>query len=182
MTIDYAILGMLSWKPMTGYDMKRIIQESPIMYWSGNNNQIYKSLVELLENGYVTNELLYQESAPNKKVYSITESGMAILKEWMLTTEPELPEIKKNFLIQLSWASQLGIVEIKELVNQYKKIIEQQTAMRQEEKKRRKNFPNRSKQEQYIWEMLYDNIRMGYEAELQWIHQFLDGLERAGKE
>lgn len=29
MTIDYAILGMLSWQPLTGYDIKKIIQESP---------------------------------------------------------------------------------------------------------------------------------------------------------
>ena len=27
-TIDYTILGMLSWKPMTGYDMKRMMQDS----------------------------------------------------------------------------------------------------------------------------------------------------------
>ena len=32
-TIDYTILGMLSWKPMTGYDMKRMMQNSPVMYW-----------------------------------------------------------------------------------------------------------------------------------------------------
>ena len=50
-TIDYTILGMLSWKPMTGYDMKRMMQDSPVMYWSGNNNQIYKALVQLLDMG-----------------------------------------------------------------------------------------------------------------------------------
>ena len=73
-TIDYTILGMLSWKPMTGYDMKRMMQDSPVMYWSGNNNQIYKALVQLLDMGLVTNEVQYQESAPNKKVYSIPGS------------------------------------------------------------------------------------------------------------
>ena len=90
-TIDYTILGMLSWKPMTGYDMKRMMHDSPVMYWSGNNNQIYKALVQVLDMGYVTNELQYQESAPNKKVYSITDSGRAALEAWILETEPEIP-------------------------------------------------------------------------------------------
>ena len=44
MIIDYAILGLLSWKPLTGYDVKRVMQDSPFLYWSGNNNQIYKAL------------------------------------------------------------------------------------------------------------------------------------------
>lgn len=182
MTIDYAILGMLSWRPLTGYDMKRMIQESPIMYWSGNNNQIYKSLVQLLDNGYVTNEVQYQESAPNKKIYSITESGRVALKEWVLNTDPEIPDIKKNFLIQLSWAGQLGLSEINELINRYEDTMKQQVAMQQEEKIRQKNFPNRSRQEQYIWEMVYENLRMEYETELQWIRQLREGLNQGNKE
>ena len=35
MQIDYAILGLLSWKPLTGYDVKRVMQDSPFLYWSG---------------------------------------------------------------------------------------------------------------------------------------------------
>lgn len=64
MIIDYAILGLLSWKPLTGYDVKRVMQGSSFLYWSGNNNQIYKTLVKLLESGFVTNEIQYQENAP----------------------------------------------------------------------------------------------------------------------
>ena len=35
MMIDHAILGLLSWKPLTGYDVKRVMQDSPFLYWSG---------------------------------------------------------------------------------------------------------------------------------------------------
>ena len=44
MTLEYAILGLLSWKPFSGYDLKKIFSDSPIYYWSGNNNQIYRTL------------------------------------------------------------------------------------------------------------------------------------------
>ena len=42
MTIKYAILGLLSWKPFSGYDLKKIFVDSASLYWSGNNNQIYR--------------------------------------------------------------------------------------------------------------------------------------------
>ena len=56
-SIKHAILGILSFKPLTGYDIKKIIQESSFMYWSGNNNQVYKALLELHDKGFVTNEV-----------------------------------------------------------------------------------------------------------------------------
>ena len=67
MSINFAILGILSYKPMTGYDLKKIIQDSTFMPWSGNNNQIYRSLTKLLDEGLVTNEVLHQESSPTKR-------------------------------------------------------------------------------------------------------------------
>jgi DNA-binding PadR family transcriptional regulator len=54
MLINNAILGLLSYRPMTGYEIKKIIQDSSYMHWSGNNNQIYKALLELAEDGFVT--------------------------------------------------------------------------------------------------------------------------------
>ena len=59
----------------------------------------------------------------------------------------------------------------------YEKIMIQQLAMHREEKRREKNFPNRSEQEHFVWEMLYDNYVIMCEAELQWIQQFREGLE-----
>ena len=40
MTIKYAMLGFLSWRPLAGYDIKKLMVDSPVLYWSGNNNQI----------------------------------------------------------------------------------------------------------------------------------------------
>ena len=91
MSIKFAILGLLSWKPSTGYDLKKVFEESSAMYWSGNNNQIYKSLVQLLDEGLVTNEIRHQDSSPSKKVYTITDEGLAELREWTLSL-PEAPD------------------------------------------------------------------------------------------
>jgi len=46
MTIQFAVLGLLSGKPSSGYELKKVFEDSPYLYWSGNNNKIYKSLLD----------------------------------------------------------------------------------------------------------------------------------------
>lgn len=170
MSINYAILGILSCKPLTGYDLKKIIQESPFMYWSGNNNQIYKSLVELLDEGFVTSEVHHQESSPSKKVYTISKEGLAELKEWVLSS-PEPPELKNTFLIQLAWADLLREDELTNLLSAYENQIKMQIIL-QKEKQRRGTFsPARTNREVYLWDMIHENIIQSYENELTWLEK-----------
>lgn len=168
MSIKLAILGILSWKPATGYDLKKVIEDSSAMYWSGNNNQIYRSLVQLLEEGLVTNEVHHQTSSPSKKIYTITEEGLAELKDWVLAA-PELPEFKKSFLTQLAWADLLTPEELNSLLTRYEEEIRMHIVLLQEKKRRGPIAPNRTPRESYIWEMIDDNIRSSYQHELQWV-------------
>lgn len=168
MSIKYAVLGILSYNSYTGYDLKKIIQDSPFMHWSGNNNQIYRSLVELLGEGLVTNEVLHQESSPSKKLYTITEEGRVKLKEWILLS-PEPPEFKKSFLVQLAWADQLMDDELNDLLMKYEYEINMQILLQQEMIRRGPFLPNRSPREEFIWNMIHKNIISAYENEVKWV-------------
>ncbi len=168
MSIKHAILGVLSYKPSTGYELKKIFEESSFMYWSGNNNQIYKALVELLDEDLVSNEVQHQTGSPSRKIYTITEEGAAELKEWVLSI-PDVPEFKKTFLVQLAWADQLNIDEIDLLLSRYENEIMMKLFMEQEKIRRGIFSPDRSARERYIWEMIGDNIISSYRNELSWI-------------
>lgn len=168
MSIKYAILGLLSFKPLTGYDIKKIIQDSPFMHWSGNNNQIYKSLVELLDEGFVTGEVRHQEGSPSKKIYTITKEGLDELKERSLLP-PDPPEFKKTFLVQLAWADQLNTDELNALLLQYEYEIKMQIVLQQEMGRRGIFSPDRTSREKFIWNMIYQNIISSYENELEWV-------------
>ena len=81
MAIKFAILGLLSWRPFSGYDMKKVLADSSALYWSGNNsNQVYPSLVQLHKDGLVTVEVEQDAGYPPRKVYSITAQGVCQLK------------------------------------------------------------------------------------------------------
>jgi PadR family transcriptional regulator, regulatory protein AphA len=168
MSINYAILGILSYKSMTGYDLKKIIQDSNFMHWSGNNNQIYKSLTELLDKGMVTNVVKHQESSPTKKIYKITSEGLDALKEWVLSPA-EISEIKKPFLVQLAWSKQLNTSELNMMIGEYENQVKMQLLMEQSNKGDTNFSPDRTELERTIWNFINDNIRRTYENELAWV-------------
>ncbi|QJD82095.1 DUF4180 domain-containing protein [Cohnella herbarum] len=182
MSITNAILGLLSCQSATGYDLKKIIQDSPFMPWSGNNNQIYKVLVELLDDGFVTNETHHQEGAPSKKIYTITAEGLAELRRRiLLPAEP--PEFKKTFLLQLAWANSLTSEELSVLIDNYEQEIRAQMLLLKEQNSRATAWsPQRSDREATIWNMIHMNLISSYENELRWTQHLRETLFQVQKE
>ncbi len=181
MTIEYAILGILSLRPMTGYDLKKVMQESQFMHWSGNNNQIYKALVELLEQDYVQNEVQHQDGAPSKKLYTITPAGREAIAAWSAAA-PELPECKKPFLTQLAFAHALGDEQLHKLLLTYEHEAWMQLQMCREQARRGGGFTARSDREALLWELIDDNVEQGWLAELNWVRRVRERLnERAAE-
>lgn len=172
MSIEYAILGLLSWRPSTGYELKKIIEDSSFMHWSGNNNQIYKALLNLERNELVACEVIQQIGSPSKKLYSITAEGLRELANWLVSS-PEAPEIKKSFLVQFAWSDMLSDQEISDLLDRYEHEIKLQLIMHKQKEKRQtgQSAPARSARERLIWELISENIISTYKNELDWIRQ-----------
>jgi len=172
MSIRHAILGFLSWKPFTGYELKKIFADSLSFHWSGNNNQIYGSLVELHKSGAVSIEVLQQEKLPAKKVYTITDSGREELRAWLLS-EPELPMLRSLAHIQLAWAACLSDEELDCLLASYERQLSDQAIMCREMLARSSVAeggvePRRSERERLIWRSIDENRVAFYEGELSW--------------
>lgn len=175
MSIRYAILGLLSWKPATGYDIKKMIVDSSVMYWSGNNNQIYKSLVGLMKDDMVSAETLYEENSPVKKLYTITDKGRDDLRKWVAST-PEPPELRNTFLIQLAWADQLTDNELISLISRYEEEVNIQLVLNIEKQRRGGISPQRTQREAFLWDMINRNITSAYENELQWVKKLRESI------
>src|SRR5437870_11237908 len=83
MSIKHAILGLLSKKPLHGYDLKAAYEEDLVPATQLNYGQVYTTLERLHRDGLVTAELVSQLERPDKKVYALTENGRRELKEWL---------------------------------------------------------------------------------------------------
>lgn len=174
MSIKYAILGFLSWRAFTGYELKKLFAESATLCWSGNSNQIYKTLVELHKEDLVSLEIQPQEAHPSRKVYTTTEKGLAELKSWVLST-PEPPLQKNAFLIQLAWADQLDSEEVDALLETYEDKLHTQLFMFRT-RDQRKASPQRTPRETYLWNMISENWISFYENELHWVRKVREEL------
>ena len=164
MSIKYVILGFLSESSLTGYDLKKKFTESEVFHWSGNNNQIYRSLVELHDGNLVTVEVQYQESKPPRKIYTITDIGLQTLRQWMLST-PELPQFRNALLLQLSWADQLEPNELDNTLAQYEDELQVHIAMLRE--KMRRQSSNQSANG--FKDRIANRCLSFYELELTWV-------------
>jgi DNA-binding PadR family transcriptional regulator len=173
--IQYAILGLLSWQPLSGYDLKKIISESEVFYWSGNNNQIYTALVRLHADGLATRQVQLQESLPAKKIYSITPAGSAELRRWVLSTT-ELSEVRNTLLIQLAWADSLSAGELDALLGRYEDEIDLKQRMLQEKASRPALAPDRTPREIYLWEQVSQYLLSACRNELDWVRRLRTDL------
>ena len=106
MSLEYAALGFLSYRPMSGYDLKKYFDESVGHFWSATQSHIYKALDALQQRGAVQVELIPQHGRPNRKEYRITESGRAELQAWLKTPLP-LELVREPWLIQVFFAHNL---------------------------------------------------------------------------
>ncbi|MBN1190547.1 MAG: PadR family transcriptional regulator [Dehalococcoidales bacterium] len=176
MEIMYAILGFLSWRPFTGYDLKKMMSASTAFYWSGNNNQIYTTLVQMHRNGLVTLDVQHQEHLPSRKVYQLTDEGRSELNKW-IRTSPAPPLFKKTFLVQLAWASRLDKSELDSLLEKYEYEVNMHLLMLNEKRRRGEELnPARTATERYIWEMVSENFLRSYAAELAWVRELREGI------
>ncbi len=175
MSIKYVILGYLSWRPMTGYDIKRLIADSETLPWSANNNQIYRALVDLHRNEWVSKTIEEQVGSPNRHVYAITEAGLDALKAWVLS-EPALEFSKKPILTQLMWADCLSHEELDALLEAYLNVVGEKLFFVRVQADEKPNMPERTPREQYLWHMIQRNAMMHYELELKWVRQMRQEL------
>src|ERR1700757_2583429 len=99
------ILGMLSLRPRSGYDIKTVVDRSTRFFWAASYGQIYPELRRLEEEG-----LIEGEDAPSggrsRRVYRITKAGGEALREWLLGSTVTI-EYRDESLLRLFFADAL---------------------------------------------------------------------------
>lgn len=116
MSLPHAILGLLNYQAMTGYDLKhRWFDVSMRYFWPADQAQIYRTLDNLVTQGWATFTIEPGGDRPNRKVYSLTESGRQELQQWLTTPLP-LPPVRDPLMVQLFSAADIPDAEIADLL------------------------------------------------------------------
>jgi DNA-binding PadR family transcriptional regulator len=96
----FAILGFLTLGPMSGYDIKKLVEESVDNFWSESFGQIYPALRRLAGDGLIEKDESPSEGGRPRHVYSISDRGREALAAWLREpTEP--PPVRIELLLKL---------------------------------------------------------------------------------
>ncbi len=96
---DFVILGLLSFGPRSGYDIRKEVRESTGHFWSESYGQIYPALRRLLRAGLVRRREA-AAGARRRHVYELAPGGRQALVRWLrapLDPEP----VRRELLLKL---------------------------------------------------------------------------------
>ena len=79
--LEQVILGVLMQQPMSGYDIKKVIDHSVGLFYRSSFGSLYPALGRLADKGRVSVTEL--EDSKNKKIYTIVESGRIDFLDWL---------------------------------------------------------------------------------------------------
>ena len=105
MSLQHALLGFLNYQPMTGYELKQTMDVSTSNFWHAKQSQIYTTLKKMEESGWVVSDVEEQNGRPNRRVYTLTESGGAALQTWLAKPLLELQARKELLLLKLFFSA-----------------------------------------------------------------------------
>jgi len=82
-TLSLAILGLISQRPLTGYDLRKVFATTPMGHFSSSPGAIYPALKRLEEPGWVRGVAAGEQTRRARVIYEITARGFKMLKKYL---------------------------------------------------------------------------------------------------
>lgn len=124
-TTSYTILGLLSFgEEMSGYDVRQWAQNMKFFYWSPAQSQVYSELRRLAEHDLVTMREVQQSGKPDKRLYQITDAGVAEFQRWWASDELGTATVLKHSVVLKIFFGHMGTPQ--KLVDLLEKFSEEQ--------------------------------------------------------
>jgi DNA-binding PadR family transcriptional regulator len=105
-TAGYLLLGLLSVRSWTGYELTQQIRHSLEHVWPSSEANIYREQHRLVRDGLATVAAEPAGAARTRKRYRITPAGRQALREW-LASPPAPPSLEVEAMVR-AWFADAG--------------------------------------------------------------------------
>lgn len=108
---------------MTGYELDKAFRVSLSFFWQAKTSQIYRELDAMELCGWLTSERIIQSEKPNKRVYTITNSGKEALDNWLSLPGSDIDHamrVKSAFLMRVFFAGETGTEQALKMLRAYR--------------------------------------------------------------
>jgi PadR family transcriptional regulator AphA len=180
MSLKHALLGFINYCPMTGYELKKFFDTSVAHFWNAELSQIYPALKAMESEGLVEMKVEVQEDRPNRKVYSITDSGRRELLDW-LAKPADREQVREPILIKVFFGSSLPKQELIEVISKCADETRLMVAYLEYAHKFTDKFVEALglQHEALFWQLTIDCGLRIHRAELEWAEEAVRQIEAA---
>jgi len=110
---ELAILSLIAERPRHGYEIEETIEARGMRGWTDIGfSSIYYMLKKLTEAGLLVQEARESERGPARKVYTITEAGIAALREGTREVLTDLDGTERDLMLGLANLPVLSPAEV----------------------------------------------------------------------
>jgi len=173
MAIAHAILVSLINTPASGYELAKQFEASVGFFWKATYQQIYRELTKLEDLGWISAQVIAQETRPDKKLYSVTELGKQQLIEWM-NSKCEAAVIKDDLLVKIFAGYLIPNQKLVEELERHRQIHIQKLKVYQDIEQQHFQNPQTLAPE---YKFRYLTLRKGIGYETDWISWCEEAIE-----
>ncbi|WP_019815360.1 PadR family transcriptional regulator [Saccharomonospora saliphila] len=94
MSLRYALIALLTGRPMTGYDISKSFSRSVAHVWHAPDSQIYPELNRMERDGLLDSVEVPWGKKGTKKEYHVTDAGLTTFRKWM--EAPLVPQRQRD--------------------------------------------------------------------------------------
>src|SRR6478672_2108683 len=103
-SVQNALLALLAQRPRHGYELHDLFEAALGGHWELNTGQIYSSLERLARDGLVVEDSIEKGGGPDKRLWSLTEAGLAELHAWFAAAVPRDYRLRDELYLKLMLA------------------------------------------------------------------------------
>ncbi len=180
LSLGNALLGLLNYRSMTGYDLKKTFDNTIDFFWSAQMSQIYRELNNLEQKGLVLSKIEAQEKRPDRKVYQLTEEGRNTFLNWLNKFPNQLSQNNRSrFLMRVFFSSKIKLDELAFEITRYKKEKENQLKYLEKVQQGINDYSKdkKYKTETFYWELILKKGNKDNSADIEWAEECLQLIE-----
>lgn len=171
-TIDLVILGIVSEKPQSAYDIQKDIEYHHLSRWTKISvPSIYRKVLQLSEKGYLQSNMVKGDRFADKAVYSITNEGQEYFNSLMLHYATQTVPLLFDFNVVIANLNKLNKNDALDLISKLKESITISVRTNEEYLTEYSDIP-------LVGKTIIEQQGQLYKTLLEWLDTFREQFER----
>ena len=165
-SIDLVILGMVAEGPRSAYDIQKDVAQHHLDRWTQvSAPSIYKKVLKLRQEGYLTSRSVRGEKQADKAVYTLTAKGRERLEELMAACAAEAVPLRFDFNVLIANLTRVDKAQAAALIGRLRESLNQSAWVNAAQAAAYPELPLTGR-------TIFDQQQRLYRALLEWLDDF----------